>query len=113
MEKFILIFRGGYIDMAAAHSKAELDVIKTWNDWMQGLVEKGILAGGDSIHKSGKQVKGKAKVISEGPYAEGNELIAGYLIINAKDINHAVEISKGCPVLIDDGSVEVRPIQKR
>lgn len=113
MEKFILIFRGGDTHISTAKSQAAMDIIQTWNDWMQGLAEKGILAGGDALQVSGKHVKGVKKVVSDGPYAKGNEMVGGYLIVNAKDTNDAVEISKGCPILSEDGSVEVRPIQKR
>lgn len=113
MEKFILLFRGGNTHISTANSKAAMDVIQTWDDWMQGLAQKGILAGGDALQVSGKKVSGTRKVVSDGPYAEGNEMLGGYLIVNAKDINDAVEISKGCPILNEDGSVEVRPIQNR
>jgi hypothetical protein len=113
MEKFVLIFRGGDTHISTAKSQAAMDVIQMWNDWMGGLAEKGILAGGDALQVSGKYVKGSKKVVSDRLYAEGNEMVGGYLIVNAKDINDAVEISKGCPILIEEGSVEVRPIQKR
>jgi hypothetical protein len=36
----------------------------------------------------------------------------GYTLIEARDLDQAVELSKGCPILERDGSVEVRPIQK-
>jgi hypothetical protein len=113
MEKFTLIFRGGNTHISTAHSQAAIDVIQTWNVWMGGLAEKGILAGGDALKVSGKHVKGSKKVVSDGLYAEGNEMVGGYLIVNAKDMNDAVEISKGCPILDEEGSVEVRPIQER
>lgn len=113
MEKFILIFRGGNTHIATANSKAAMDIIQTWDNWMQGLAEKGILAGGDALQVTGKNVKGIKKAVSDGPYADGNEMVGGYLIVNANDIDNAVEISKGCPILDEDGSVEVRPIQKR
>lgn len=113
MEKFILIFRGGNTHISTANSQAAMDIIQTWDNWMQGLAKKGILAGGDALQVSGKNVKGSKKVVSDGPYADGNEMVGGYLIVNAKDINDAVEISKGCPILNEDGSVEVRPIQIR
>lgn len=109
----MLIFRGGNTHISTANSQAAMNVIQTWNDWMQGLAEKGILTGGDALQLSGKHVKGSGKVVSDGLYAEGNEMVGGYLIVNAKDINDAVEISKGCPILKENGSVEVRPIQKR
>ncbi len=113
MVKFMLIFRGGNTHIATANSQAAMDIIKIWDKWMQGLAEKGILAGGDALQLTGKHVKGAKKHVLEGPYAEGNELFGGYLIVNAKDIDDAVEISKGCPILNEDGSVEVRPIQTR
>lgn len=113
MEKFMLIFRGGHTHIATATSQAELDVIQTWNTWMQGLAEKGILAGGDALQVSGKHVKGEEKIVSDELYANGNEMFGGYLLVNAKDIDAAVEISKGCPILNEGGSVEVRRIQKR
>jgi hypothetical protein len=80
---------------------------------MQGLAEKGMLAGGDALQLVGKHVNGTKKIVSDGPYAKGNEMIGGYLIVHAKDIDDAVDISKGCPILEEDGSVEVRPIQNR
>lgn len=113
MEKFMFIFRGGDTHISTANSQAAMDIIKTWDNWMQGLAEKGILAGGDALQVSGKHVNGSKKIVSDGPYAEGNEMVGGYLIVNAKDIDDAVEISKGCPIFNEDGSLEVRPIQKR
>ena len=40
-------------------------------------------------------------------------MIGGNLIVMAKDIHEAVEISKGCPIFKENGKVEVRQIQKR
>jgi hypothetical protein len=34
------------------------------------------------------------------------------MLIEARDITHAVELSKGCPILEVGGSVEVRPVEK-
>jgi len=113
MEKFVFIFRGGDTHISTAHSQAAKDVIQTWNNWMGGLAEKGILAGGEALQVSGKHVKGSKKVVSDGVYAEGNEMVGGYLIVHAKNMNDAVEISKGCPILNEEGSVEIRPIQNR
>ena len=55
---------------------------------------------------------GNKKVISDGPFMEGKEMVGGYLICKANTIDEAVEISKGCPLLeYEDGIVEVREIQ--
>ncbi|AGP38069.1 hypothetical protein SCE1572_28525 [Sorangium cellulosum So0157-2] len=39
-------------------------------------------------------------------------MVGGYMLIEAEDLAHAVELSKGCPILERGGSVEVRPIWK-
>lgn len=114
MEKFMFLFRGGDTHPDNANdSKEAMDYIQSWITWMQGLGQKGILAGGESLQRTGKQVTGKSKVVTEGPFIEAKEMVNGYLIVNAKDINEAVEISKGCPIFEENGKVEVRPVQKQ
>lgn len=48
----------------------------------------------------------------DGPSAEVKDLVNGYVLIETKTIEQAVELSKGCPIFEDGGSVEVRPILK-
>jgi len=113
MEKFMYLFRGGenHAQNAADSEKAKANM-QAWMNWMQSLQQKGILVGGEPLQPSGKQVNGTKKVVTDGPFVEAKELVGGYLIVNAKDINDAVEISKGCPIFTEDGKLEVRPVQK-
>lgn len=109
----MFLFRGGENHAHNAQdSKVAMDNMQAWMKWMQGLAEKGILAGGEPLQPTGKQVNGSGKVVSDGPFIEGKEMVGGYLIVNAKDIDDAVEISKGCPIFYENGKVEVRPVQK-
>ena len=55
---------------------------------------------------------GAEPVVTDGPYAEAKDVIGGFLMVTAKDLNEATELSKGCPVLEGDGMVEVRPIRQ-
>jgi hypothetical protein len=57
-------------------------------------------------------VNGKQKAITDGPYAEAKDLVGGFSLIEARDLDEAAELSKGCPVLERGGSVEIRPIMK-
>ena len=113
MEKFIYLFRGGDNH---AHNAADSELatknMQAWMTWMQSLQQKGILVGGEPLQPTGKQVNGSKKVVTNGPFVEAKEMVGGYLIVNAKDIDEAVEISKGCPIFNEDGKLEVRPIQK-
>ena len=113
MEKFMFLFRGGDTHLHTAKDSKEVKAyIQLWVTWQQGLGQKGILAGGEPLQTTGKQVNGKNKVVTDGPFIEAKEMVGGYLIVNAKDINEAVEIAKGCPIFEENGRVEVRPVQK-
>jgi hypothetical protein len=76
------------------------------------LPKKEFLQVATPLQRTGKQISGKNKVVTDGPFIEAKESIGGYLIVNAGDINEAVEISKGCPIFNEDGKVEVRQVQK-
>jgi hypothetical protein len=110
MEKFMYLFRGGMAGEQAANVPQEH--MQKWVKWMESLGKKGIMVGGEPLVPTGKQVNGSKKVVTDGPFIEAKELVGGYLIVNAKDINEAVEFSKDCPIFELDGKLEVRPIQK-
>lgn len=110
MEKFMYLFRGGHANEPNGNVPA--DHMQKWMKWMEALAKKGTLVAGEPLQPTGKQVNGSKKIVTDGPFVEAKELVGGYLIVNAKDINDAVEISKGCPIFEEDGKVEVRPIQK-
>jgi hypothetical protein len=107
MSDFLLVFRGG--DTPTAPSEAQAHMQK-WFAWMKELKEKGQFKSGEPLERSGKVILGKKKAVTDGPYAEAKDLVGGYLLVTAKDLPNAVEISKACPILEVDGSVEVRPI---
>jgi hypothetical protein len=58
---------------------------------------------------NGKVVRGRAKTVTDGPYVEVKDFIQGYMLLEAQDIDQAVELSRGCPILERDGTVEIRP----
>jgi hypothetical protein len=112
-EKFMLIFRGGDTHLQNANdSKEAKEYIQSWVTWFQYLGQKGIMAGGDNLYRTGKQVNGKNKVVTDVPFIVAKEMVNGHIFIMAKDINEAVEIAKGCPIFVENGKVEVRQVLK-
>jgi hypothetical protein len=51
--------------------------------------------------------KGEA-IVTDGPFIETREQVAGFILVEARDMEHAVEIAKGVPIA-KIGAVEVRP----
>jgi hypothetical protein len=113
MKEFMYIFRNTK-DAEIAYAKlspAELQAdTKKWHGWMGNLAQQGKLIGGQPLFPTGKVVK-PGKKITDGPFIEGKDIVGGYLIIKAKDLDEAVKLSEGCPMYDSPtGSVEVREI---
>jgi len=109
MSEFTFLFRGR--DPSASPEQMQKTMQK-WVAWFKDLNANGcIKEPGHPLEFTGKVVNGKTKSVHDGPYAETKDVVGGYMLIEAEDLDHAVQISKGCPILEIGGSVEVRPIR--
>lgn len=67
----------------------------------QELIEAGIFKAGDGLKPTrlGKRVKfdGTSRIVTDGPFAETNEIVAGYWIWEVKDMDEAIAWVKRCP----------------
>jgi hypothetical protein len=110
MAEFLYVYRGGERSDSPQQSEATM---QKWVSWMKELGEKGhIKDRGQPLELTGKVVRGKQKVVTDGPYTESKDLVGGYTLIEAKDLAHAAELSKGCPIFESGGLVEVRPVME-
>jgi len=68
----------------------------------------GKLLGGNALQPTATATSIRDDVVTDGPFAETKEALGGYYLIEARDLDHALEIAKLCPARF--GGVEVRPI---
>jgi hypothetical protein len=109
MSDFAFLYRGR--DTNASPEQMQKTMEK-WRAWFKQLGEQGHLKDiGHPLEHSGKVVRGKQKSVTDGPFAEAKDVVGGFTLIQARDLEQASELSKGCPILEVGGSVEVRPIQ--
>lgn len=80
------------------------------------LVAAGIMKGGDGLKPSkfGKRVTfspGGKKTVTDGPFAETKELIAGYWLWEVKSMDEALDWVKRCPDPMpgEESTLEIRP----
>lgn len=109
MEKFMLIFHGG-IKQDASPEALQTNMGK-WMAWVEKLQKDGRYASGEALLPGGKLVS-SAATVTDGPYTEGKELVGGYFVINASDMDDAVAIAKNYPDFEYGGSVQVRHVMK-
>jgi len=63
---------------------------------------------GDAL-KGGRTVLAD-KSTTDGPFAESKEMVGGYSIIEAADLDAATKLAQGCPIFEDGGCVEIREL---
>ncbi|HXE60332.1 MAG TPA: YciI family protein [Gemmatimonadaceae bacterium] len=113
MSDFIYLFRTTPEARRAAMGTPEQaqQSMQRWLAWMRDIEAKGHLKNrGQPLEDGGKTVRGPKKLVTDGPFPEVKDLVAGFMIVQAADIAQAAELAKGCPILERDGAVEVRPV---
>ncbi len=115
MPQFLLLL---HEDPAAARAMSPEEmqqVIEVYNAWSRRLVADGRLVRGVKLREDGGRhvragAPGAAAAVTDGPYAEGKEIVAGYFAVEAPDYDAAVALARTCPHLAH-GWVEVREIE--
>ena len=78
--------------------------MQRWMAWMNDLDKKGHLKDrGQPLERTGKVVRGQQKTVTDGPFTEAKDLVGGFTLVEARDIDQAVELSRGCPILEGGG----------
>lgn len=87
-------------------------LIEEMTAFNEELVAAGIMRAGDGLHPSSKGVRvrfeGSNRFVTDGPFAETKELVAGFWIWEVSSMQEAIEWARRIPFQEDE--VEVRPI---
>ena len=91
------------------------ELLTAMGEFNASLVKAGILLAGEGLRPSrqGKRVRfsGKTRTVTDGPFAETKELVAGFWIWQVRSIEEAVEWVRRCPnPMLTDSDIEIRPL---
>ena len=83
--------------------------------YAQSLSESGKLLGGSPLHPTSAattvRVRNGQMSVTDGPFAETKEALSGFYLIDARDLNEAIQIAAKIPPA-KYGSIEVRPTRE-
>lgn len=104
-------------------AEADVPALDTpeWGQLMQGYMaftedvrEKGLLVAGDALEKVGTattvRVRDGKTETQDGPFAETKEVLAGYYLLDCKDLDEAIDYAAKIPTS-KFGSIEIRPVK--
>jgi len=100
---------GKFENMSESERNAMVDSCFTYDDVLR---RNGHFAGGEALQPPGSAVtlrfRGGKVAVTDGPYAETKEQIGGILILEARDLNHAIQLMSKHPG-VQAGPFEIRP----
>ncbi|MBX3347086.1 MAG: YciI family protein [Nitrospira sp.] len=82
----------------------------------QALIDAGVMLAGEGLHPSGKGARvrfsGSKRIVTGGPFAETNEVVAGYWLWQCRSMEEAIEWVKRCPNPMpgEESDIEIRPL---
>ena len=114
MRYVVLIY--GSEAASAKMTREELDALMQAHSAFAGEAQKrGLLTGGAALQPTSTattvRVRNSKTLITDGPFAETKEQLAGIYVLNCKDLDEAVEMASKIPDALN-GSVEIRLVME-
>ncbi|HTF85320.1 MAG TPA: YciI family protein [Cellvibrio sp.] len=91
------------------------ELLEAMGKYNEELVNAGIMLSGDGLQPSSKAVRvhfsGNNRTVTDGPFLETKELIAGFWMWQVKSMEEAIEWVKRCPnPMLEDSDIDIRPV---
>jgi hypothetical protein len=112
MPKFVLLLHDTGFDPNLSPDEMQA-IIQRYVAWRAKVQKNGRQMSGHKLHDGqGRVVRGAggSMRVTDGPYAEGREVIGGLFVIEATNYDEVVELTRDCPHL-EFGSIEIREVQ--
>jgi hypothetical protein len=111
--KYMLLLVGDesqYADWSEQDIAADM---KRWDEYTKELVDAGAFVSGEGLGPSTNattlRVENGERILTDGPFAESKEQIGGFYVIEAKDLDEAIDWAAKLPSA-DYGFKEIRPV---
>ena len=91
------------------------ELMEAMGKFNEELVDAGIMLSGDGLQPSSKAVRvhfsGNNRTVTDGPFLETKELIAGFWMWQVKSMEEAIEWVNRCPnPMLEDSDIDIRPV---
>jgi hypothetical protein len=107
MNQFLILVRGKYHEISPEETQKSL---ARFGEWVQKTLDGRYVAGAPLENDDARLLRSKTEVLTDGPFLESKEMISGYMIFNAKDLQEAIELTAKCP-LLGQYELEVRKLK--
>ena len=113
--RYVLLIYGSEAAAAGMTQEEHAALMQGHASFAQEALQRGLLTGGAPLQQTSTattvRVRNGKTLITDGPFAETKEQLAGIYILNCKDLDEALEMAARIPDAVY-GSIEVRPVME-
>lgn len=110
--RFLVMHKSNEANEAGIPPSPEL--VEKMGKLMEETAQSGVLLAAEGVHSSAKGARvsfsGGKRIITDGPFAEAKELIAGFAILNVNSKEEAIEWATRFAEVIGDVEIEIRQV---
>ncbi|MEA3078395.1 MAG: hypothetical protein QOF60_3303 [Actinomycetota bacterium] len=114
MRYLLLIYTSETANQPSSPEEGKV-MMTEYEDYTKWLADSGMMLGGDALQSTATattvRVREGATLTTDGPFAETKEQLGGYYMIDAKDLDAAIDVASRIPGA-KVGSIEVRPVME-
>ena len=111
--RYLLLIAGDESQFATATAEQGAAMMSEYADYSKEMADRGVLQGGERLRPTSDattvRVRNGETLSTDGPFAETKEQLAGFYLVDCKDLDEAIEVAAKIPGA-RTGSIEVRPI---
>jgi hypothetical protein len=108
--QYLVLFRH-HVDLPDPTPEEMNEIITNIMAWFRAMKARGEFVGTHPLGDEGRVLRGPGGAeVTDGPFVEAKEVVGGYVIVNAPDLDTATEIARGCPNL-GRITVEIRQLR--
>lgn len=105
MKQFLVLLKGKHeLDYSPEQLQKRIEEYREW----VSMIESHYVSD-NRLERKGTLIRSESDIVSDGPFLEAKEIIAGFIILRADDLEQAVEIAKTSP-LLNHFEIMVRPM---
>ena len=113
--RYLLMIAGDESQFATATAEQGAAMTAEYAEYTKAMADRGVLQGGERLRPTGDattvRVRNGETLSTDGPFAETKEQLGGYYLIEARDLNDALQVASRIPGA-RLGSIEVRPVME-
>jgi hypothetical protein len=113
--KYALLIYANEQDWAAQSEEQAQAVNQEYMAFTKDIIDRGLMKGGEALQGTASattvRVRDGETLSTDGPFAETKEQLGGFYLVDAKDLDEAIELAARIPD-VRRGSIEVRPVME-